>query len=95
MSKRIAKVEQRHFGHAVLEFEDGSRLTMNRGDHEKHALKAGDYWPLRTVGRHHAVDTKAGKKTAKQRLSSFFGSEGEDEERAAREPEARSRKERE
>ena len=33
------------FGHLMLEFEDGVKQIVHRGDHEKHDPKSGDMWP--------------------------------------------------
>jgi hypothetical protein len=44
MRRKIAKIEQRANGHALVVFEDGSQKMFVRGDHEK--LVVGDYYPL-------------------------------------------------
>jgi hypothetical protein len=45
MQKKIVKVSPSVFGHLMLEFEDGTRQSVYRGDHEVHAPKPGDLWP--------------------------------------------------
>lgn len=45
MRKQIAKVQPMMHGHLMLEFTDGSKQSVHRGDHEAHAPKAGDLWP--------------------------------------------------
>jgi hypothetical protein len=44
MQKKIAKVMPAGFGHLMLEFEDGMKKLVRRGDHEPHP-KPGDMWP--------------------------------------------------
>lgn len=45
MQKKITKVHTTFFGHLILEFEDGSKQTVHKGDHEVHGPVAGDLWP--------------------------------------------------
>lgn len=45
MPRRIAKVSSMFHGHLMLEFEDGSKQTVFRGDHEIHKPDVGDFWP--------------------------------------------------
>ena len=45
MQKRIVKVMPVGFGHLMLEFEDGVKKMVHRGDHEAHQPKVGDMWP--------------------------------------------------
>ena len=45
MRKTIAKVQPMAHGHLMLEFEDGTKQTVFRGDHEQHAPRVGDLWP--------------------------------------------------
>ena len=45
MQKKIAKVSPMAMGHLMLEFEDGVKQMVHRGDHEAHAPKVGDMWP--------------------------------------------------
>jgi hypothetical protein len=45
MRKMIKKVSPAAFGHLMLEFEDGVKQLVHRGDHEAHQPKAGDLWP--------------------------------------------------
>jgi hypothetical protein len=45
MQKKIIKVSPMGFGHLMLEFEDGTKQTVHRGDHERHDPKPGDMWP--------------------------------------------------
>jgi hypothetical protein len=45
MKKKIAKVMPAAFGHLMLEFEDGVKQWVHRGDHEAHQPKPGDMWP--------------------------------------------------
>ena len=45
MQKRIVKASPMAMGHLMLEFEDGTKQMVNRGDHEAHAPKAGDVCP--------------------------------------------------
>ena len=45
MSKVIKHVKARGMGHIELAFEDGTQEVVTRGNHEQHALKAGDVWP--------------------------------------------------
>ena len=45
MQKKIAKVSPAAFGHLTLEFEDGVKQIVHRGDHEAHQPKPGDMWP--------------------------------------------------
>ena len=33
------------FGHLMLEFGDGVKQLVHRGDHEAHQPKPGDLWP--------------------------------------------------
>jgi hypothetical protein len=40
MKKKIAKVMPAGFGHLMLEFEDGVKRMVHRGDHEKHDPEA-------------------------------------------------------
>lgn len=44
-SKKIAKVSPAMHGHLHLTFEDGTQTVIQRGDHEAHNLKPGDYYP--------------------------------------------------
>lgn len=44
-SKQIAKVSPAMHGHLALEFVDGSKTVIHRGDHEVHMLSVGDYYP--------------------------------------------------
>jgi hypothetical protein len=46
MKKKIAKVMPAGFGHLMLEFEDGVKQLVHRGDHEAHQPKVGDVWPV-------------------------------------------------
>jgi len=41
MKKKIVKVS----GHLMLEFEDRTKQTVHRGDHERHDPEPGDLWP--------------------------------------------------
>lgn len=43
--KRIAKVAPVMHGHVCLEFEDGTKKFVFRGEHEAHAPGPGDFWP--------------------------------------------------
>ena len=45
MQKKIKKVSPAAFGHLMLEFEDGMKQMVHRGDHEAHAPKVGDLCP--------------------------------------------------
>ena len=45
MRKTIAKVTPAMHGHLVLEFEDGTKQMVFRGQHEQHAPAAADPWP--------------------------------------------------
>jgi hypothetical protein len=45
MRKRIATVSPANHGHLMLEFEDGSKQTVFRGEHEAHEPEPGDLWP--------------------------------------------------
>ena len=45
MQKKIVKASPVAFGHLMLEFEDGTKQMVHRGDHEAHDPKAGDMWP--------------------------------------------------
>ena len=45
MQKRIVKVSPMAHGHLMLEFSDGTKQTVFRGDHEQHAPKVGELWP--------------------------------------------------
>ena len=54
MKKKIAKVMPAGFGHLMLEFEDGVKKMVHRGDHEAHQPKAGDMWP--PDGHEHVTD---------------------------------------
>ena len=44
MQKKIVKASPA-FGQLTLEFEDGTKQRIQRGDHEAHAPNAGDLWP--------------------------------------------------
>ena len=44
MQKKIVKVSPAAFGHLMLEFEDGTKQIVHRGDHQSQP-KAGDLWP--------------------------------------------------
>jgi hypothetical protein len=54
MRKTIAKVSPMRHGHLMLEFEDGSKQTVFRGDHEQHAPAVGELWP--PSGHEHVND---------------------------------------
>ncbi len=46
MRKKIVKVDKASFhGHLMLEFEDNTKQTVFRGDHEAHDPQVGDLWP--------------------------------------------------
>ena len=45
MKKKIAKVMPAGFGHLMLEFEDGVKQMVHRGDHVRHDPKPGDMRP--------------------------------------------------
>ena len=45
MQKRIVRASPMSFGHLMLEFEDGVKQMVHRGDHDKHDPKPGDMWP--------------------------------------------------
>ena len=45
MQKKIVKASPAGFGHLMLEFEDGTKQMVHRGDHEAHQPKAGDLSP--------------------------------------------------
>jgi hypothetical protein len=45
MSKKIVKADPMLYGHLMLEFEDGSKQSVFRGEHEGFAPKPGDSWP--------------------------------------------------
>lgn len=45
MKKKITKVQPMHLGNLMLEFEDGSKQCVNKGDHERHKPEVGDAWP--------------------------------------------------
>ena len=45
MQKKIVKASPASFGHLMLEFEDGTKQMVHRGDHERHDPKLGDMWP--------------------------------------------------
>jgi hypothetical protein len=45
MQQKIAKSSPMAMGHLMLEFEDGTKQMVHRGDHEPHQPKAGDLWP--------------------------------------------------
>ena len=45
MKKKIAKVMPAGFGRLMLEFGDGVKQMVHRGDHEAHQPKPGDMWP--------------------------------------------------
>lgn len=54
MRKKIVKAQRAAHGHLMLEFEDGSKQMVFRGDHEKHIPVAGDMWP--PDGHEHATE---------------------------------------
>jgi hypothetical protein len=45
MQKKIVKASPMGFGHLMLEFEDGTKQMVHRGDHKRHDPKPGDMWP--------------------------------------------------
>jgi hypothetical protein len=54
MQKSIAAVNKMGSGHLMLEFEDGTKQAVNRGDHEAHNPAVGDLWPPH--GYEHVAD---------------------------------------
>jgi hypothetical protein len=42
MQKKIKKVSPMGLGHLILEFEDGMKQMVHRGDHEARQPKPGD-----------------------------------------------------
>ena len=45
MQKKTVKSSTGGLGHLVLEFEDGTKQMVHRGDHEAQQPKPGDLWP--------------------------------------------------
>ena len=45
MQKKIVKANPMGFWHLMLEFEDGTKQMVHRGDLERHDPKPGDIWP--------------------------------------------------
>ena len=45
MQKKIVKASPVAFGHLMLEFEEGMKQLVHRGDGEAHQPKPGDLWP--------------------------------------------------
>jgi len=45
MQKRIVKASPMGFWHLMLEFADGTKQMVHRGDLERHDPKPGDLWP--------------------------------------------------
>jgi hypothetical protein len=58
MKKKIVKTQPGSFGHLLLEFEDGTKQMVFRGDHEAHAPQPGDLWP--PDGFEHASGVQSG-----------------------------------
>ena len=45
MQKKIFKASPMGFWHLMLEFEDGTKQMVHRGDLERQDAKPGDIWP--------------------------------------------------
>jgi len=54
MQKRIVKASPMGFWHLMLEFDDGTKQMVHRGDLDGHDPKPGDIWP--PDGRGHVAD---------------------------------------
>ena len=54
MQKKIFKASPMGFWHLMLEFEDGTKQMVHRGDLERHEPKPGDIWP--PDGNKHVTD---------------------------------------
>jgi hypothetical protein len=53
MQKKIVKAGPMGSGHLMLEFEDGTKQMVHRGDHERHDPKPGDTCP--SDGHEHVI----------------------------------------
>ncbi len=54
MQKKIVQASPMGFWYLMLEFEDGTRQMVHRGDFERHDPKPGDIWP--PDGHEHVPD---------------------------------------
>ena len=54
MQKKIFKATPMGFWHLMLEFEDGTKQMVHRGDLKGHDPKPGDIWP--PDGQEHVTD---------------------------------------
>jgi len=103
MSKRIKSVEHRFGGHLLLHFEDGTDKMLQRGEHEKHGLGPGDFYPpvLPTADdldadakeKKIALDTQASKVSVQQRESADAKAKIEDAPGTPSGPETGTREE--